>query len=516
MKAFKNPVTLAALLLLQACASTPPATTPSAESSPHANLSQPDTVLPQSFTLSGNVVVGHEAQYITPCGSSQQYWLQLTAQQRQHLMALSRLPYQSMYGEVIGYLKTTGDEGFASEYNAIFVVEQLNLIDASQPNRCEQPTRPTQAFGNEPNWRIDFAANQLTIKQLSKQEQTRSISRSQLSPRKREYQFDDGQLLLSENLCKDTMSDRLYGWKAILNWQENTLTGCATTSNLDATLGWSGLYTATSTQSAGFHVHMKLNPDHSAETRYLYANEERPLVEKGYWQQLNPHQIQVVMTHHQGQKLVTERIFTRTGSQLKAEKEKVGNVVYPIAQGGLILYPAAQSEKRSDAPIITQTANPTGPQKVESSAEFRADVDQAMRDYFRLHKTDPSNNQYRWLTYDLNGDGNEELLAQLDWCGSGGCTLLIFEHHQESWRFNSRITLVNTPINLGNQRNHGWQDLIFHVSGGGAKANRHLMQYDGISYPLNPSVAPVALGEQISSVELFADGISPVREGVKL
>jgi len=42
------------------------------------------------------------------------------------------------------------------------------------------------------------------------------------------------------------------------------------------------------------------------------------------------------------------------------------------------------------------------------------------------------------------------------------------------------------------------------------------MQYDGISYPLNPSVAPVALGEQISQVELFSDGISPVREGVKL
>jgi len=37
--------------------------------------------------------------------------------------------------------------------------------------------------------------------------------------------------------------------------------------------------------------------------------------------------------------------------------------------------------------------------------------------------------------------------------GSGGCTLLIFENHQETWRFNSRITLVNTPIYLGNQRN---------------------------------------------------------------
>ncbi|EIX4888726.1 hypothetical protein MDT00_002878 [Vibrio vulnificus] len=516
MKAFKNPVALSTLLLLQACSTSAPVATQSAPPLPTANLSQPESVIAQSFMLSGSLVVGHEAQYITPCGSTQQYWLQLSTQQRQQLMALTSLPYQSMYGEVIGHLKTTGDEGFASEYDALFVVEQLNLVDASNPTRCEQAARPTQAFGNEPNWRIDFAANQLTIKQLSKQDQTREISRSQLSPRKREYQFDGGQLLLSENLCKDTMSNSLYGWKATFDWQDTQLSGCATTSNIDATLGWRGLYTATSTQSSGFSVHMQLNADHSAETRYLYANEARPLVEKGYWQQLNPNQIQVVMTHHQGQKLVTERIFTHTGSQLKAEKEKVGKVVYPIAQGGLILYPAAAGEMMSDAPITTQTVIPTDTRNVASSAEFRRDVDQAIREYFRLHKTDPSNNQYRWLTYDLNGDGKEELLAQLDWCGSGGCTLLIFENHQETWRFNSRITLVNTPIYLGNQRNHGWQDLIFNVRGGGAKAQSHLMQYDGISYPLNPSVAPVALGEQISLVELFSDGISPVREGVKL
>ncbi|EVU12193.1 putative lipo domain protein [Vibrio parahaemolyticus V-223/04] len=42
------------------------------------------------------------------------------------------------------------------------------------------------------------------------------------------------------------------------------------------------------------------------------------------------------------------------------------------------------------------------------------------------------------------------------------------------------------------------------------------MQYTGVSYPLNPSMAPTATPEQISGVRLFSDGISPVREGVRL
>ncbi|MCV6037768.1 hypothetical protein OFP00_32310, partial [Escherichia coli] len=78
---------------------------------------------------------------------------------------------------------------------------------------------------------------------------------------------------------------------------------------------------------------------------------------------------------------------------------------------------------------------------------------------------------------------------------------------------NSRITLVQSPIMLGQQTSHGWRDLIFNVSGGGAKAAQHVMQYTGVSYPLNPSMAPTATPNQVSGVRLFSDGISPVREG---
>ncbi|MEZ9856276.1 hypothetical protein AB4347_19960, partial [Vibrio breoganii] len=97
---------------------------------------------------------------------------------------------------------------------------------------------------------------------------------------------------------------------------------------------------------------------------------------------------------------------------------------------------------------------------VNSSDQLDPKVDQAIREYFKINNSSPDDTKYRWLTYDLNGDGKEELFAQLDWCGSGGCTLLIFENHQDNWRFNSRVTLVKGDIRLGKSQNHGWQDLI--------------------------------------------------------
>ena len=143
-------------------------------------------------------------------------------------------------------------------------------------------------------------------------------------------------------------------------------------------------------------------------------------------------------------------------------------------------------------------------------------MDKALRQYLSEQNIDAAGTRYRWLTYDLNHDGKNELLVQLDWCGSGGCTLLIFENGQKTWQFNSKVTLVNTPINLGSERHQQWQDLVLFVSGGGAIPNQHTLRFNGSEYPLNPSLAPIADYDKISPIQLFADGLTPHQEGITL
>ena len=511
MKIMKNPVAWLAAFALQGCVTAPE--TPQQPEVPPATLDEPLSVQPQTFIMRGQVVVGHESRTFTPCGSQQQYWLNMSPELVLEAQGLAARPYQALYGELIGHLTVPSQTGYNADFTARFVVDQVNILTAENPERCNQPLRSTQVFGNEPFWSATFDKDQLTYTKMGEAPQALNIESSRITPSSRDYQLEgkatQGELNLKKDNCSDGMSDSIYGWEAKLNLNADNYTGCATVSNQDPTLDWSGTYFASSTQNSGFSINLDLNDDHSAVTTYSYSNGAPSIVEQGFWQQLNQNQVQVVMPRHQRQYLRSERIFTLDNGKLVAEKEKVGNIVYPIANGGLVLFEAKPVQAQANTVDLTA-------KQVNSSDQFDPKVDQAIREYFKINNSSPDDTKYRWLTYDLNGDGKEELFAQLDWCGSGGCTLLIFENHQDKWRFNSRVTLVKGDIRVGKSQSHGWHDLIFNVSGGGAIATTHALSYTGVSYPLNPSVAPLADDADISDVVLFANDISPVQSGVKL
>lgn len=513
MKALKTPVTLITLLALQACSiidSNP--LSPKEMPISMANLDQPKSVKAQTFMMRGEVILGHEVRSIQPCGSSAQFWLDLPADKFQQGMKLLSTPYQPIYGEFIGHLTSPPKQGLSADYQAQFIVEQVNLLSTEGGDRCEKQAQPTKAFGTEPFWSVAFQDEQLIFSQPGATKQTFPITTSRLQKDQRQYQLGTGELILNQGSCIDNMSDSLYGWSATFTQGKQKYQGCATLSNQDATQSWVGLYQTQEEISDDFNVSLKINPDHTASTTYTY-NDGSNTTERGYWQQLNSKQIQVVMTHHQQQYLVSERLFERENGQLHSDKEKVGNVVYPIANGGLTVVKQHPTDSIASMSDNTQTLSALA---IPSKANFNAKVDQTLRNYLQINNTDPDDTRYRWLTYDLNGDGQEELLVQLNWCGSGGCTLLIFDNEQQQWRFNSRITLVQTPLNLGTNTHDKWQDLVLFVRGGGAEPNQHILRYNGSHYPLNPSVAPVATLDEISQVQLFSDGLTPFQEGVKL
>ncbi|MGF1751670.1 COG3650 family protein [Vibrio cionasavignyae] len=327
------------VLILQACSSFNTTSNESSTTPLKAELSRPETITPQSYVLRGQAIVGHESRTIQPCGSTQQYWLELPKEAREAAEKLSRTPYQALYAEVIGHLEAPSHRGFDSDYTGRFVVKQVNLITAENPNRCDQPLRPTQVLGNEPFWNLKFNTSKMAqFSQMGNDPQTLELESKQITQNTRRYEFDDANLTMTSKLCNDTMSDSVYGWSAALVMDDQPRQGCATVSNRDRTLSWVNTYTAQSTENTGFTVSMTLNADHTAITRYDYADQSPATEERGFWQQLNDQQVQVVMTRHQQQYLVSQRIFTQEEGSLVATEEKVGNILYPISNGGLRLY----------------------------------------------------------------------------------------------------------------------------------------------------------------------------------
>lgn len=92
---------------------------------------------------------------------------------------------------------------------------------------------------------------------------------------------------------------------------------------------------------------------------------------------------------------------------------------------------------------------------------------------------------------DLNQDGIDDAIVLLNgqnWCGSGGCTMLIFKGKaDQQFELLSKTTLVDRPVYATTYTQNGWKQLLVYSR----KHGQVMLKYDGKQYPLNPSLLPI-------------------------
>ncbi|WP_051680867.1 hypothetical protein [Vibrio rhizosphaerae] len=333
MKPLKILMFSSLMLLLQACTS-------SMVSSPadHVSLGQSAEIQIPPVMFRGQIVIGPQTSSFTPCNSNQQFLLTLSPQQFQTLSQQVASPYQAIYGEIIGFLTAPSQTGYNADFRARLIAHQLNYISQDAVRGCSQPVQNTEAEGQKPNWRVRMTSPENLAVMFGKSSpQSWPVANINHTGDQRVYTAPQGKLTLSPSLCQ-LNHQALYGWMATFNTQKGRYRGCARLSNQDSSTAWGATYYASSTRQDNFSVTLTLKADHTAQTLYRYQNDPVPIVETGFWQALNGDQIQVVMTQHQQQYLLSQRIFTRQGDQLHAPKEQVGQQIYDISEGGLTLF----------------------------------------------------------------------------------------------------------------------------------------------------------------------------------
>jgi putative lipoprotein len=125
-------------------------------------------------------------------------------------------------------------------------------------------------------------------------------------------------------------------------------------------------------------------------------------------------------------------------------------------------------------------------------ADAPASLDDVVRTWAKKSDSPPS---YQYALVDLNDDGISDaivLITNRDFCGSGGCAMLIARGTNTGFRLVSSSTITRTPILVASERRYGWHTLLVTVGGGGANYGQVLMRFNGSRYPLNPSLQPYA------------------------
>ena len=154
--------------------------------------------------------------------------------------------------------------------------------------------------------------------------------------------------------------------------------------------------------------------------------------------------------------------------------------------------PAEETPPVSDPAIV-----PVTPQQLDLWRAMGAFLAENGDPYSRFHSE----------FIDLNQDATEDALVLLgppNWCGTGGCTLLVFEGIGEEFQLRSQTSLVQTPLTVSESMTQGWQDLVLRVAGGGAVPKNVLLSFDGQSYPSNPSLLdPLPADSPVVGAEVF-------------
>ena len=147
--------------------------------------------------------------------------------------------------------------------------------------------------------------------------------------------------------------------------------------------------------------------------------------------------------------------------------------------------------------ILFATLTMTNCEALSQQLAITSASDESIRTFVRGYvKADSSDKEmvYSRALVDLNDDGTNEAIVYLgghEWCGSGGCTMLLLRPEGSIYRLITRVTITQTPVRVLNSRSHGWHDIAVSVRGGGIQPGYEaLLRFNGRTYPTNPSVPP--------------------------
>lgn len=383
------------------------------------------------------------------------------------------------------YIEFTGELVFPSAKDKnLDVLMRIDRVHHMAPAKASlQCAKPVHTFlfkaqGNEPYWRLNISDQKLFFATKASNQayqvkegnfQTAQVNRVQSIN-------EEGQALnltIEPGHCYNLKNGEYWGYTATVDSIWGELKGCGEPGWPIIEHKFSGYYLSREVSKT---ANLTLNRDYTVN--YKEEAGDKTSIKTGFWKSNSPDRVIVMLTQQENKNIREELVFYRNGLALHADKINQNNIVTDFSAPGIIFNKMNSKEveestsSRIDRQFTAQGISPKG--------EIDLEIQKAVNQYFRIHRTDPKNTGFNSVKYDLNGDGSEEAIVLLDWCSLKGCEMLIFEGLDTGYRFSSRVSRVQAPITIAKTQHYLWQSLLIENN-----AQWFIIDFDGISYPID-------------------------------
>ena len=194
-----------------------------------------DNALYPVLRFAGDLVYGHETRELVTC-DGRRYWVtdETGGDLRRTYEAGITTPYQPLFAEVEAIRLPTSDAAFAAPYEEQLHVTDLKRLETEGPGcALELGGSQYRASGVEPFWTVDVEPNALQFSRIGQALRTLTISNRQPVGTGQTWLAEgNGQslaLTITNERCTNPMSGSVFAYTAKLNFDDETLYGCALT-----------------------------------------------------------------------------------------------------------------------------------------------------------------------------------------------------------------------------------------------------------------------------------------------
>lgn len=459
------------------------------------------TILEENFR--GQFTFGEGKGYFKACTTDKQFEVEVSNSIANIYRKIATTPHTPVYIEFTGEI--TFAESTSHKAGAVMRIDKVHHMALAKASlQCAKPIDNFlfKASGDSPYWRINIDNGQLLFSTKASNEayvvnksnfRTTQTSRIHTISKRGEKL----ELSIQPGHCYDPKNQQYWGYTTTVTSLWGKYYGCGEPGWPSIDLPATGYYQDSNNK-------LSLNPDYTAE--FISTVNNKKTVKSGFWKANTPHHVILMLTKQGRKNIRQEIIFERSGNLLHATQINDKNIVRTISGGVLNLNIMSTQQEIVEVvePEVLTIKRQFVAQDIAPTGQLDANIQKAVNDYFKIHRTDPKNTRFSAVKYDLNDDGIEDAIVLLDWCSdSSGCEMLIFEGRSKgNYRFSSRVSRVHAPLQVAKDQYYNWQSLL--VKKGAAWAE---LKYDGISYPIQTRNLEASNTQQAhTGIVLFSAG----------